>query len=145
MDADISFKIGVLALQGAFREHISLLKTIKGVIPSEIRTVQELQSVDGLIIPGGESTTISLIAQRWGLLDSLVRFRQEGRPIWGTCAGLILLAERAEGKESNIRDRWRNIEAGMKKGGQALLGGLDILVARNFFGSQVCSFSRNAE
>ncbi|GFH31365.1 uncharacterized protein HaLaN_30395, partial [Haematococcus lacustris] len=86
---------------------------------------EELQSVVGLIIPGGESTTQALVAQRWGLIPELQSFASAGRPIWGTCAGMIFLAERAEGQ---------------KKGGQALLGGLDITVSRNFFGAQINSF-----
>ena len=94
-------RIGVLALQGAFREHVSLLSALPNVTPVEVRTTAELFSVDGLIIPGGESTTMALIAQKWGLLESLAQFMQEGRPIWGTCAGLILLAERAEGMASH--------------------------------------------
>ena len=92
----ISVRIGVLALQGAFREHIALLRTIPGVRPVEVRTAVELCSVRGLIIPGGESTTIASVAQRWGLLDPLTDFVRSGQPIWGTCAGLILLAEKAD-------------------------------------------------
>lgn len=121
----VSVRIGVLCLQGAFREHVSQLRKSANVTPVEIRTRAELLSVHGLIIPGGESTTIAQIAQRSGLIESLVQFRREGRPIWGTCAGLILLAERADGQ---------------KLGGQALIGGLDILVCRNFFGTQIQSF-----
>ena len=98
----ISVRIGVLALQGAFREHIALLRTIPGVYPVEVRTAVELCSVSGLIIPGGESTTIASVAQRWGLLGPLTNFVRSGRPIWGTCAGLILLAEKADGDPCNI-------------------------------------------
>lgn len=118
-------RIGVLALQGSFREHMSLLKMIPGVEVIEIRTKEELQSVQGLVIPGGESTTMALVAERWGLIPELQAFHKEGKPIWGTCAGMIFLAERADG---------------MKQGGQALLGGLDIAVSRNFFGAQLNSF-----
>ncbi|KAJ9526110.1 hypothetical protein QJQ45_009565 [Haematococcus lacustris] len=118
-------KVGVLALQGSFREHMALLKRVPGVQVVEVRSKEELQSVVGLIIPGGESTTQALVAQRWGLIPELQSFASAGRPIWGTCAGMIFLAERAEGQ---------------KKGGQALLGGLDITVSRNFFGAQINSF-----
>ncbi|PRW33817.1 putative pyridoxal 5 -phosphate synthase subunit PDX2 [Chlorella sorokiniana] len=118
-------RIGVLALQGSFREHMTLLNRIPGVEAVEVRTKEELQSVAGLIIPGGESTTMALVAERWGLIPELRQFAAEQRPIWGTCAGLIFLANRA---------------SGMKEGGQALLGGLDCMVQRNFFGAQINSF-----
>lgn len=123
-------RVGVLALQGSFREHISLLKTIPGVEVIEVRTKEELESVSGLVIPGGESTTMALVAERWGLIPELQSFHRSGRPIWGTCAGMIFLAERADGQ---------------KKGGQALLGGLDICVSRNFFGAQINSFETPLE
>eukprot|EP00878_Enallax_costatus_P038081 GHUV01043229.1.p1 GENE.GHUV01043229.1~~GHUV01043229.1.p1 ORF type:complete len:214 (+),score=53.52 GHUV01043229.1:270-911(+) len=118
-------RIGVLALQGSFREHMALLQKIPGVQVVEVRTKEELCSVSGLIIPGGESTTMALIAEKWGLIPELQSFAKAGKPVWGTCAGMIFLAERAEGQ---------------KKGGQALLGGLDICVSRNFFGAQINSF-----
>lgn len=117
-------RLGVLALQGAFREHIKMLDRI-GVEPLEVRKAQQLQDVDGLIIPGGESTSMGLVAERWGLVEPLRGWVQAGRPTWGTCAGMILLAERATGQ---------------KRGGQALIGGLDITVNRNYFGRQVDSF-----
>eukprot|EP00201_Polytomella_parva_P017771 CAMPEP_0175055738 /NCGR_PEP_ID=MMETSP0052_2-20121109/10257_1 /TAXON_ID=51329 ORGANISM="Polytomella parva, Strain SAG 63-3" /NCGR_SAMPLE_ID=MMETSP0052_2 /ASSEMBLY_ACC=CAM_ASM_000194 /LENGTH=269 /DNA_ID=CAMNT_0016320637 /DNA_START=68 /DNA_END=877 /DNA_ORIENTATION=+ len=122
---DGSIRIGVLALQGSFREHMALLSRIPGVCVIEVRSKDELHSCSGLIIPGGESTTMALVAERWGLIPELQKFHKTGRPIWGTCAGMIFLAERAEGQ---------------KKGGQALLGGLDITVSRNFFGAQINSF-----
>mmetsp|Transcript_25900 Transcript_25900/g.70215 ORF Transcript_25900/g.70215 Transcript_25900/m.70215 type:complete len:257 (-) Transcript_25900:755-1525(-) len=117
--------IGVLALQGSFREHAALLRRLPGVSVVEVRTQEELKSVQGLVIPGGESTTMALIAERWGLIPLLREFLASGKPIWGTCAGMIFLAEKAEGT---------------KAGGQALLGGLDITVSRNFFGAQINSF-----
>ncbi|CAI5460229.1 unnamed protein product [Closterium sp. Yama58-4] len=91
----------------------------------EVRTDAELRSVQALIIPGGESTTMANLAQRCGLLGALQEFAASGRPMWGTCAGLIFLANKA---------------LGQKSGGQALLGGLDCTVHRNFFGSQINSF-----
>lgn len=116
-------KIGVLALQGAFREHIIKLQAL-GVDAREIRLPGQLQDLNGLIIPGGESTTMGKLAVAFGLLEPLRSFTRK-RPVWGTCAGLILLAERA---------------AKQKKGGQPLIGGLDITVDRNYFGRQVDSF-----
>eukprot|EP00983_Pelagomonas_calceolata_P027231 855727-Pelagomonas_calceolata.AAC.2 len=88
--------IGVLALQGSFREHAALLRRLPGVSVVEVRTQEELKSVQGLVIPGGESTTMALIAERWGLIPLLREFLASGKPIWGTCAGMIFLAEKAE-------------------------------------------------
>lgn len=117
-------RIGVLALQGSFQEHCTMISKL-GATPVEVRKVEHLAGVSGLIIPGGESTTMANVADRWGLIPSLREFAASGRPIWGTCAGLIFLADAAEGQ---------------KEGGQALIGGLDVLVSRNFFGSQIDSF-----
>ena len=82
-------------------------------------------ALHGLILPGGESTTMGLVAERWGLVAPLRAWVREGRPIWGTCAGMILLADRA---------------VGQKQGGQPLIGGLDVTVNRNYFGRQNESF-----
>eukprot|EP00873_Tetraselmis_striata_P022491 jgi/Tetstr1/442755/TSEL_030843.t1 len=122
--ADSSVLVGVLALQGSFREHVRMIEKISGASAIEVRTKEELNSVDGLIIPGGESTTMALIAQEWGLLTELQEFAKTGKPIWGTCAGLIFPRHKLRQKE----------------GGQALIGGLDVEVHRNFFGSQIHSF-----
>lgn len=116
--------IGVLALQGAFVEHIHLLRGL-GVVALEVRKPEQLADLDDLIIPGGESTTMGLIAERWGLVEPLRQWVHGGRPTWGTCAGMLLLAERATGQ---------------KHGGQPLLGGLDVTVNRNYFGRQTDSF-----
>ena len=116
-------RIGVLALQGAFREHIKKLRQI-GVEAEEVRLPADLDNLDGLIIPGGESTTMGHLAAAYGLVEPLRLFSRQ-RPTWGTCAGLILLAGRANGQ---------------KRGGQALIGGLDVTVDRNYFGRQVDSF-----
>ncbi|KAB8231778.1 class I glutamine amidotransferase-like protein [Aspergillus alliaceus] len=133
----MSITVGVLALQGAFYEHIQLLKqaaanpaTESDTPPQwefiEVRTTQELERCDALILPGGESTTISLVAARSNLLEPLRDFvKVHRRPTWGTCAGLILLAESANRT---------------KKGGQELIGGLDVRVNRNHFGRQTESF-----
>ena len=127
--------VGVLALQGAFIEHIKLLRQATIASPRlhsqqwsfiEVRTPTELESCCALVIPGGESTTMTLVAQRSGLLEPLREFTKiKRRPVWGTCAGLILLAESA---------------TRTKKGGQELIGGLDIRVNRNHFGRQTESF-----
>jgi pyridoxal 5'-phosphate synthase pdxT subunit len=116
--------IGVLALQGAFREHIKILSNL-GIAATEVRKPEQLDQLAGLIIPGGESTSMGLIAERWGMIEPLRTWVHSGRPTWGTCAGMILLAERATGQ---------------KQGGQALIGGLDVTVNRNYFGRQVDSF-----
>eukprot|EP00124_Ichthyophonus_hoferi_P002075 Ihof_evm9s129 gene=Ihof_evmTU9s129 len=118
-------KVGILALQGAFIEHINIMKGL-GVMAMPIKTVDELNNsgLDGLIIPGGESTTMALVAERWGLMEPLREFAKK-KPVWGTCAGLIFLADKA---------------LNTKEGGQKLIGGIDILVSRNHFGSQLNSF-----
>jgi 5'-phosphate synthase pdxT subunit len=129
--------VGVLALQGAFVEHISLLQhaataDLAAQYPDiyfefvTVRTPTELELCHALILPGGESTSISLIAERTGLLNPLREFvKVQRRPVWGTCAGLILLAETADKTKST---------------GQELIGGLDVRVHRNYFGRQVESF-----
>lgn len=130
--------VGVLALQGAFSEHIQLLRRAAASLTTdlkwrfiEVRTPQELAQCDGLILPGGESTTMSLVAARSGILEPLREFvKVHRRPTWGTCAGLILLAESANRT---------------KKGGQELIGGLDVRVNRNHFGRQTESFQANLQ
>jgi len=117
--------IGVLALQGGFHEHMVMLSKL-GAKVSEVRQVHDLEAkLDGLVVPGGESTTMGHLAERLGLLEPLRAFVASGRPVMGTCAGLIFLA---------------NDVIGQKEGGQELVGGLDVSVQRNFFGSQVDSF-----
>jgi 5'-phosphate synthase pdxT subunit len=112
-------KIGVLALQGDFAEHIAMLKRL-GVETAEVRLPKHLDGLDGLIMPGGESTTIGKLAVAYGLMDPLREFGNS-RAIWGTCAGAIFLSKDAK------RD-------------QPLLGLMDITVERNAFGAQVDSF-----
>ncbi|KAL7115750.1 hypothetical protein ACP275_04G200600 [Erythranthe tilingii] len=116
--------VGVLALQGSFNEHIAALKRL-GVKGVEIRKPEQLQSVTALIIPGGESTTMAKLAEYHNLFPALRDFVKMGNPVWGTCAGLIFLADKA---------------IGQKLGGQELIGGLNCTVHRNFFGSQIQSF-----
>lgn len=113
-------RIGVLALQGDFREHICILRRL-GAEANEVRLPQHLAGLDGLILPGGESTTIGKLAAEYQLLDPLCEYASAGLPMWGTCAGLILLA-RDVGHE------------------QPLIGALDVEVKRNAFGRQVDSF-----
>lgn len=128
-----------VALQGAFAEHEAILAHMKlpqshpsvtensklryAITPRLVKTTADLSVCDALIIPGGESTTMALLARLNGLLEPLREFaKQEGKPIWGTCAGAILLA---------------NEVVATKKGGQELIGGVDIRVERNGWGSQV--------
>ena len=111
--------VGVLALQGAFIEHIKTLRRL-GVEAVEVRLPEQLAALDALIIPGGESTTIGKLASTYGLLEPLRQFAAE-KPVWGTCAGMIMLA----------RDIGRD---------QPLLGVRDIAVDRNAFGRQADSF-----
>jgi 5'-phosphate synthase pdxT subunit len=114
-------KIGVLALQGAVTEHIQMLSAI-GVEAVPIRLPSELEGLDALIIPGGESTTISKLLSDYGLMKPIRRLAKKGFPIFGTCAGLVLLAK----KVPNLQ--------------MESLGVMDIEVERNAFGRQVDSF-----
>ncbi|TDL17627.1 SNO glutamine amidotransferase [Rickenella mellea] len=119
--------IGILAMQGAFAEHQVILQKLsikRKVVTTLVRTMDDLERCDALIIPGGESTTIALLARLAGLLEPLRAFVRK-KPVWGTCAGAILLSSSVEGA---------------KKGGQELLGGISVTTARNGWGSQVESF-----
>lgn len=127
--ADASLTIGVLALQGAFLEHLTVLHRL-GVAAHPVRTPQQLDGLDGLIIPGGESTTIGKLAVRWGLIEPLREFIAAGKPVWGTCAGLILLA----------RDIGETPQAGGAHVVPPRLPVMDIKVDRNAYGRQVDSF-----
>jgi 5'-phosphate synthase pdxT subunit len=112
--------IGVLALQGAFREHAQMLRGL-GAAVSEVRLPSQLAGLDGLVIPGGESTTMGLLMEQYGLMAPLRSYVEE-HPVFGTCAGLIMLASRTTDDE------------------QPLLGVMDITVRRNAFGRQTRSF-----
>ncbi len=116
-------RIGVLALQGDVREHVVMLREI-GIEPTLVRRESELSVVDGLIIPGGESSVMDKLARMFALFDPLRRRIAEGMPVLGTCAGLIMLADRV-------------LDA---IDGQQSLGGIDVDVRRNAFGAQVDSF-----
>jgi pyridoxal 5'-phosphate synthase pdxT subunit len=115
--------IGVLALQGDTREHIAVLKSL-GADPVPVRRASELDGVAGLVLPGGESTTMAKLLVTFELLDPIRERIKDGMPVYGSCAGMILLADR--------------IEDGVP--GQQTIGGMDVTVRRNAFGRQVESF-----
>ncbi|KAF8313176.1 SNO glutamine amidotransferase [Clavulina sp. PMI_390] len=144
---DGSVTIGILALQGAFAEHEAIIKKLRlkcqpstdppasspnaaAVIPLLVKTPTDLASCDALIIPGGESTTIALLAKLNGLLEPLRTFSQH-KPIWGTCAGAILLSSGGV--------------VGAKRGGQEVIGGVDVKVERNGWGPQLESFEADLD
>lgn len=114
--------IGVLALQGAFREHMDAVKSL-GHEAKAVRTLAELDGVDGLILPGGESTAMGKLLDDFQMKDPLATRIQEGLPVWGTCAGMILLAKSLDGDSTTH------------------LGVMDITVRRNAYGSQLDSFT----
>lgn len=114
--------VGVLALQGSVVEHARALRAL-GAVPVEVKVPSHLQDLDGLIIPGGESTTMYKLARAFDLFDPLKDFVHSGKAIYGSCAGMIMLAD--------------HIVDGID--GQETLGGLDVVVRRNAFGRQVDS------
>jgi 5'-phosphate synthase pdxT subunit len=118
-------RIGVLALQGAFIEHEQALGRLD-VATCEVRLPPQLEGLDGLIIPGGESTTMGKLAVQYGLLEPIRAMAAAGKPLWGTCAGMIFMAK-GIGRD------------------QPLLGLMDVLVKRNAFGRQVNSFETDLD
>jgi len=114
-------RIGVVAMQGAFREHARAIRTL-GAEAVEVRRPEQMEGLDGLILPGGESTAIGQLIQEFGLDPALRRFAEEGRPVYGTCAGMILLAKDVAGSQ------------------QYRLGLMDMRAQRNAFGRQRESF-----
>ena len=125
--ADFSdLTIGVLALQGAFAEHARAIETL-GARAREVRLPSDLEGLDGLILPGGESTTIGKLLVEFDLLEPLRAWVRDERPIYGTCAGAILLARDIGGLD------------------QPLIGGLDVVVERNAFGRQLQSFEADLD
>mgnify|MGYP005839711091 FL=1 len=114
--------VGVLSLQGAYIEHIDKLNKISGVKGVEVKRKEDFDKIDGLIIPGGESTTIGKLLERYNLLDYLKTLILEGLPVFGTCAGLILLSKKIENNTY-----------------QPTLGILDVTIKRNAFGAQINS------
>ena len=123
MPEPLAPRIGVLALQGDVREHVAALR-LGGATPVEVRRPAELDGLDGIVLPGGESTTMGRLLAVFELLEPLRARLQAGLPAYGTCAGMILLADEVRGGRP----------------GQPLLGGLDMTVRRNAFGRQVDSF-----
>ncbi|MFC4533442.1 pyridoxal 5'-phosphate synthase glutaminase subunit PdxT [Sphaerisporangium dianthi] len=121
-------KIGVLALQGDVREHVRALETA-GARAVTVRRPAELEAVDALVVPGGESTTMWKLAEAFELLEPLRMRIKSGMPTYGSCAGMIMLADRIEG----------GIE------GQQTIGGIDMVVRRNAFGRQVDSFEASLD
>ncbi len=113
-------KVGVLALQGAFREHVQMLRRM-GVEAAEVRLPDELAAVDALIMPGGESTTMGKVARAYGLIEPIRAMALAGKPVWGTCAGMILLATDIGPEPPHI-------------------GVMNVRVKRNAFGRQTESF-----
>ena len=120
--------IGVLCLQGDFREHLLTFKAL-GFPTVRVRKDEDLAGISGLVIPGGESTVIDKLSNIFGLRDSIIKLISQGLPTFGTCAGLILLAEKlVDGTQT-----------------QQTFGGLDVVVQRNAFGSQLDSFEENVD
>ncbi len=119
-------RIGVLALQGDFEEHMEILRSL-GVEPVEVREVGDLAGLAGIIVPGGESTTIGKMMVSTGLVDGIRSFFYKGGPVWGTCAGMVLAASATTGPR------------------QPLLGLMNALVERNGFGRQVHSFETDLD
>lgn len=119
-------RIGVLALQGAVAEHIRSLQAA-GAEAVPVKRTEELESLDGLVIPGGESTTIGKLMRKYGFMDAIREFSAAGKPLFGTCAGLIVLADQIEGHE------------------EAHLRLMDMTVARNAFGRQRESFETDLD
>jgi len=119
----VAGRVGVLALQGAFREHVRALREL-GVDAVEVRRGDELDGLDGLVIPGGESTTMSKLMEAYGLEAPIRELHGRGAPVFGTCAGMILVSRDAV---DGVPD-------------QRYLGLIDVTVRRNAFGRQVASF-----
>lgn len=120
-------KVGVLAVQGAVAEHLELLNQIPDVCAQEVKYLDELNEIDGLIIPGGESTAIGRLLRDFNLLQPLKERILNGMPVWGTCAGMILLAKSLENDPT------------------VHLGVMDITVERNAYGRQLGSFTTEVE
>lgn len=118
--------VGVLALQGAFREHAAAVSRL-GAQAREVRQLKDMSGIDAMIIPGGESTTMGKLLVEWGMLDPLRARIEKGMPVYGSCAGLILLCKEIENSD------------------QPRLGVLDATVRRNAFGRQVDSFETDLE
>jgi 5'-phosphate synthase pdxT subunit len=119
-------RIGVLALQGAVREHVEAIRDVGGE-PVLVRLPADLEGLDALILPGGESTTMRKLIDRYGLREPILAMARAGAPMLGTCAGMILLADR------------------LADGDDPILGGLDVAVERNAYGRQLDSFEADLD
>lgn len=119
--------VGVLAIQGAVAEHIAALSKIENVKGIEVKTLEEIEQIDGLILPGGESTAIGKILNYFQMLEPLAEKIKQGLPVWGTCAGMILLAKEIIGQETTY------------------FKAMDTVVKRNAYGSQLDSFQTTIE
>lgn len=115
-------RVGVLGLQGSVEEHMRSLSSIDDVLPCIVKTQEDLSEVNGIILPGGESTTIGKLLRDFELLDALKKRIEDGMPVWGTCAGMILLAKKIVDQD------------------ETYLGIMNIKVRRNAYGSQLDSF-----
>ena len=124
--------IGVLALQGAFAKHIEMFDLLDGVNAVEVRSGDQLDACDGLVIPGGESTVISQLLTSSSLLEPVTKWCSEDKPVWGTCAGMIILASGLANK----------VDADEKV---IQLAALDITVERNGYGRQIDSFETDLD
>ena len=124
----MTLPVGVLSLQGDFREHLQVFQRL-GINAQPVRRASELSSISGLVIPGGESTTIGKLSRIFELFDPIKKIIEDGLPVFGTCAGLIMLAD--------------EITDGIV--GQETFGGLDVVVQRNAFGNQTESFEVDLE
>jgi 5'-phosphate synthase pdxT subunit len=124
----VSQPVGVLSLQGDFREHLQVFQRL-GINAQPVRRASELSTISGLVIPGGESTTIGKLSRIFELFDPIKKIIEDGLPVFGTCAGLIMLAD--------------EITDGID--GQETFGGLDVVVQRNAFGNQTESFEVDLE
>ncbi|PZD96367.1 pyridoxal 5'-phosphate synthase glutaminase subunit PdxT [Paenibacillus sambharensis] len=119
-------KIGVLALQGAVAEHLRSLE-LAGAETVAVKRVEQLEELDGLVIPGGESTTIGKLMRKYGFMEAVKEFSDQGKPLFGTCAGLIVLADRIDGQD------------------EAHLSLMNMTVSRNAFGRQRESFEADLD
>lgn len=118
------YRIGVLGLQGGVAEHMQMLSLVRGVTAVPVRKPSNLVAIDGLILPGGESTVMGKLLHRLEFMESLKESIERGLPVWGTCAGMILLAKEIENQR------------------ESYLGALDVKVSRNAFGRQLESFDK---
>ncbi|PIZ75689.1 pyridoxal 5'-phosphate synthase glutaminase subunit PdxT [Candidatus Peregrinibacteria bacterium CG_4_10_14_0_2_um_filter_38_24] len=121
-------KIGILDIQGSVEEHLKCLKKLKNMEAVLVKKIEDLKEVKGLIVPGGESTTIGKLLRRFGIRDEIIKRVKKGMAVWGTCAGAILLAKKIVGKE--------NADS---------LGLMNIVVERNAYGRQLDSFETQVE